>query len=631
MSPSVRIIGREKPVFVEEGSTLLDVIQAGGFSVSADCGGTGKCGRCRIRVVEGAAMVPASAEEASRIEKKEVESGLRLACLHQAAEGLVLEVVEEVYRQEVYKRLGIGIGNPLPVSPSFRFVPLQDSTVEDALVKAGLAGDVDWVSLLPDSRGSGFYSDENPLNSDSSGPAAVRQALKFDSGPVIALLHPPVSLFGIGIDLGTTTIAAYMCDFQTGDILGVETARNPQVSFGADVMSRIVASKNPKDARVLKNLACETISSCILNLCKRYEIPEKNLVEGVVVGNPTMIHLLLGAPAHGLGIAPYRPFFHMGLDLLARDFGFPLHPGAILHTLPLPSAFVGADTVAAWLWAERTIGEKDSPTLLLDLGTNGEMVLSANGRLWATSCATGPAFEGATLRSGMAGMPGAVEGIRFEDDKLILNVIGNSVDASIIPRGICGSGAMSVLATLLRKGIIRPDGKFDAASKCEYIRETEVGIEFVLYPPREKNGGSSGGEAVVLHQKDVRELQFAKGAVAAGIRFLCDAAGIDAPERILLAGAFGNVIKAEDALTIGLIPEISAASIVGIGNAAGLGACLALLDSRIRDRASSLFREIQAIELGSAPGFKEVFFANLSFPGTRKSNSADSELKVKGI
>ncbi|MGA3116074.1 MAG: ASKHA domain-containing protein [Syntrophobacteraceae bacterium] len=622
MSPSVRIIGREKPVFVEEGSTLLDVIQAGGFSVSADCGGTGKCGRCRIRVVEGAAMVPASTEEASHIEKKEVESGLRFACRHQAAEGLVLEVVEEVYRQEVYKRLGIGIGNPLPVSPSFRFVPLPDSSVEDALVKAGLAGDVDWASLLPDSWGSGFYSDENPLNSDSSGPAAVRQALKFDSGPVIALLHPPVSLFGIGIDLGTTTIAAYMCDFQTGDILGVETARNPQVSFGADVMSRIVASKNPKDARVLKNLACETISSCILNLCKRYEIPKQNLIEGVVVGNPTMIHLLLGAPASGLGIAPYRPVFHVGLDLLARDFGFPLHPGAILHTLPLPSAFVGADTVAAWLWAERTIGEKDSPTLLLDLGTNGEMVLSANSRLWATSCATGPAFEGATLRSGMAGMPGAVEGVRFEGDKLILNVIGSSVDPYIIPRGICGSGAMSVLATLLGKGIILPDGKFDADSKCEYIRKTEAGIEFVLYP-QEKNGGSAGGEVVVLHQKDVRELQFAKGAVAAGIRFLCDAAGIDAPERILLAGAFGNVIKAKDAMTIGLIPEIGAANIVGLGNAAGLGACLALLDSHARERVSTLFREIQVIELGGAPGFKEVFFASLSFPGTRRWNCAD--------
>ena len=332
-----------------------------------------------------------------------------------------------------------------------------------------------------------------------------------------------------------------------------------------------------------------------------------------------MIHLLLGAPVYSLGVAPYRPLFHGSLKVRAQEIGFPLHPGAFMQTLPLPSAYVGADTIAAWLWAERTLDDK--PTLLLDLGTNGEMVLSANGRLWATSCATGPAFEGATLRCGMVGMPGAIEKVAFQDGTLKLKVIGDSTDPSIRPKGLCGSGAMSVLAALLDHGIIRPDGRFEPGCPHASLRHTAAGDEFMVAGAAQ----AANGRPVVLHQKDVRELQFAKGAVATGIQFLCTAAGIQAPARILLAGAFGNVIEPHDARAIGLIPEIDPDSIAGIGNAAGLGASLALLDVRARRRAEALLHKVEVIELGGAPGFRETFFANLAFPDRRKTNQASRQ------
>ncbi|MEN6438589.1 MAG: ASKHA domain-containing protein [Syntrophobacter sp.] len=618
MSISIRITGRDKPVIVEEGATLLDVLHAAGYSVSADCGGTGKCGRCRVKAIEGASRLPLSPAEETRIGKEEASSGVRFACRHEAVDGLVLEVIEELYRQETYKRLGIGMGHPLPLNPAFRMVPLPSRpTVEEALADAGLTVDVDWSALLPDASDPRFSEEQSSRAPDSGERKYDQTAVATDSGRVIALIREPMPLYGIGVDLGTTTIAAYLCDFQTGEIPGVETARNPQVSFGADVMSRIVASRNSQDAKKLKSLACETIASCIKTLCKRYDVQREKLMDALVVGNPTMIHLLVGAPARGIGVAPYRPLFHGGLELRARDLGFPLHPGALVRTLPLPSAFVGADTLAAWLWAERTI-DREASTLMLDLGTNGEMVLSANGRLWATSCATGPAFEGATLTCGMQGTPGAIEKIDFEDGKPVLKVIGASPNSDTIPRGICGSGAMSALATFLKEGLIRPDGRYDPDSGSEFLRNNGTGVEFVLYSP--EDGNPNGLKPVVLHQKDIRELQFAKGAVASGIRFLCDAAGIEKPDKILLAGAFGNVIQPEDALTIGLIPPTDPENITGIGNAAGLGACMALLDSAANDRAKSLLEQIEVIELGGARGFREIFFASLKFPDPRSGN-----------
>ena len=598
MSPTIHIIGREKPVTVEAGSTLLEALITAGFSVTADCGAKGKCGRCKVKIQEGASSLPLTKAEAKRIAAPEADQGLRLACQHQVVDGLVLEVIEELYRQEVYKRLGIGIGRPLPAHPAIRLVPLPPGELESALASAGLLAEVDWLASLPDA--------EAPHSS----------ALVTESGRVIGLVEPSFAPHGVAVDLGTTTIAVYLGNLQTGEILGVETARNPQISFGADVMSRITAGANPQNAATMKEMARETISACIETLCRRHDLFHESLVEAVVVGNSTMIHLLLGAPVHCLGVTPYRPLFHQSLRFRGREIDLPLHPGALVQTLPLPSAFVGADTIAAWLWAERR-GD-DRPTLLLDLGTNGEMVLSVNRRLWATSCATGPAFEGATLTCGMAGIPGAIENITFQNGGLKLQVIGSSADPYIRPKGLCGSGAISGLAALLLRGILRPDGRFAANFSHESLRQTPAGVEFVLASAEQVGNGRS----VVLHQKDIRELQLAKGAVATGIQFLCKAAGIRTPERILLAGAFGNVIAAQDALAIGLIPEIDPDDIAGIGNAAGLGAALALLDVRARRRAEELLHEMEIIELGGAPGFKETFFASLAFPERRKVEEA---------
>ncbi len=568
---------------------------AAGYTVAADCGARGKCGRCKIKVLEGAGALPLTSIEARRLDAAEAARGLRLACQHEAVDGVVLQVLEELYRQEVYKKLGIGLGQPLPCHPAIRTVPLGGGEIDQSLAQAGLPPEVDWLAVLPEAA-------------QPQAPAAARAALVSEPGGVIGLAGAAAPRFGAAVDLGTSTIAVYLCNLQTGEVPGVETARNPQISFGADVMSRITAGADHQNAAVMAGMARETIAVCIQTLCRRYDLAPRDLVEALVVGNSTMCHLLLGAPVPGLGLAPYRPVFHEGLRVRARDLGLPLHPGALVHTLPLPSAFVGADTVAAWLWADRRLD--DRPTLLLDLGTNGEMVLAAGGRLWATSCATGPAFEGATLSCGMAGIPGAIEQVAFRDGVIDLKVIGSSTDPAIRPRGLCGSGAMSALAALLSCAILRADGRFEPGLGPEALRQTPAGVEFMLASAEQ----AANGQAVVLHQKDVRELQLAKAAVATGIKFLCAAAGIKAPERIFLAGAFGNVLEPRDAVAIGMIPAIASGHIDGIGNAAGLGAALALLDVRARGRAGNLLHELEVIELGGAPGFKEAFFASLAFP-----------------
>ncbi|MGC2434712.1 MAG: ASKHA domain-containing protein [Desulfobaccales bacterium] len=616
MSPAIRILGRQKPITVEDGSTLLDALVAAGFSVAADCGGKGKCGRCKVKVHKGASRLPLAKAETKRLGDAEAARGLRLACQHAAVDGLVLEVVEESYRQEVYKRLGIGLGRPLPSSPSIRMVPLPGGEIESALAAVGLLKDVDWPAVLPDAGRCQPPAGERPAVSAGLPPSCC-SALVTEFNRVIGLVAPSFAPHGIAVDLGTSTIAVYLGNLQTGEVLGIESARNPQISFGADVMSRITACRDPKSAETMKEMARGTISACIRTLARRYDLPQESLVDALVVGNSTMIHILLGAPVHGLGVAPYRPLFHESLKVRAPEIGFPLHAGACVQTLPLPAAFVGADTMAAWLWVERTMDE--GPTLLLDLGTNGEMVLSANGRLWATSCATGPAFEGATLSCGMAGIPGAIEKVSFLDGALELKVIGDSTDPAIRPQGLCGSGAMSALAALLARGIIRPDGRFEPNLHHESLRRMPTGVEFILASAKQ----AANGRPIVMRQKDVRELQLAKGAVATGIKFLCKAAGIRAPARILLAGAFGNVIAPEDAITIGMVPRIDAGRIAGIGNAAGLGAALALLDIRGRRRAEALLHEMEVVEMGGAPGFREAFFASLAFPERRQ---ADQEL-----
>ena len=245
MSPAIRILGRQKPITVEEGSTLLNALVAAGFSVAADCGGKGKCGRCKVKVHKGAPRLPLSKTEAKRIGDLEAARGFRLACQHAVVDGLVLEVVEELYRQEVYKRLGIGLGRPLPLSPSIRTVPLPGGEIESALAAAGLLKDVDWLAILPDAGRWRSPAGETPAVS-AGPPTACRSALVTESGRMIALVAPSFAPHGIAVDLGTTTIAVYLCSLQTGEVLGIESARNPQLSFGADVMSRITACRDPK-------------------------------------------------------------------------------------------------------------------------------------------------------------------------------------------------------------------------------------------------------------------------------------------------------------------------------------------------------------------------------------------------
>jgi uncharacterized 2Fe-2S/4Fe-4S cluster protein (DUF4445 family) len=439
-------------------------------------------------------------------------------------------------------------------------------------------------------------------------PMIMPEPIPFRALPAAGSAKP----YGLAIDLGTTTIAVYLCDLVSGKIAGSISVRNPQAMFGGDVISRIsIVAENSGNLIRLQRMAVQAIEWGVTALCRSNHIDPEHIRSAVVVGNSTMIHLFAGANPSSIGVFPYAPLFVEDKIFKAGSVGFKFNPSAEIFTLPLISGFLGSDIVAAALATE--LDKAAAGTLLIDIGTNGEVMFKGDNGLFATSCATGPAFEGATIRHGMLAMSGAIDAVKIDrkNGAVTFSVICKNADAVCMPAGICGSGIVSAVAELYRAGLVLSNGRLQSNSGLPLIREGETGmLEFELVSAEI----SETQKAITLTQKDIRAVQLAKGALFAGIKMLCASAGLTEPKRILVAGAFGANINKKDALTIGMFPNLPQGNITAVGNAAGAGAILALLNPTLRDKARELARSVTVIDLASLPGFQKTFLDSLSFP-----------------
>ena len=417
--------------------------------------------------------------------------------------------------------------------------------------------------------------------------------------------------YGIAVDLGTTTIAVYLCDRTSGKVLSSIAVKNPQAFYGDDVMSRIAAiDMEDGNLQHLQKIVVRAIEWGITELLKAYGIEPADITQIVTVGNPTMIHILAGVSPASIGTFPFEPAFKEPRTILTSELGFNL-VDTPLQILPQISGFIGGDILSAALAVD--IDNQPEGTMLIDLGTNGELLLKGKDKLFATSCATGPAFEGASLSCGMQAIPGAI-------NKVIINkaldfpdftMINSNNSSKIKPFGICGTGVISGVAELCRNHIIEPSGAFTKGNTINPLQKDDEGRPRYILVRKES---SQDGSPVFISQKDIRSVQLGKGALITGIEFLLRAAGYQTPEKIIIAGAFGTYIEKEDMISLGMIPDIDPEKITVSGNSAGAGAVMVLCDKSCLDKSIEMAKKITTVDLACDPKFQEVFVQKLGFP-----------------
>jgi len=433
-------------------------------------------------------------------------------------------------------------------------------------------------------------------------------------------------IYGLAVDIGSTTIAGFLCDLRTGEILATDSMMNPQVTYGEDLMSRVSFAMMHNDGLDKMHTAViDALCRLAASTAREAGIRQRQIQEAVVVGNTTMIHILLGINPIELGGAPFALANRDAMDVKARELGLRLHRSANVHVLPAEAGHVGADNVAA-LIAEVPY-TLDEITLLVDVGTNAEIVLGNKEWMYSASSPTGPAFEGAQIRFGMRAAPGAIERVRIDPETLEarFRVIGEekwsdewhigpqfSADAQpkYLAAGICGSGIIEVIAEMFLAGILLPDGRFNPDLNHERIQWDERRGQYILATGVQ----STTGSPILVTQDDVRNIQLAKAALYAGAKLLMNKAGLHRVDRIVLAGAFGSYIDPRYAMILGLIPDCDLAMVTAVGNAAGDGARIALLNRHKRDEAQRIAEWVTYVETAVHPDFQQEFVGAIHLP-----------------
>jgi len=418
--------------------------------------------------------------------------------------------------------------------------------------------------------------------------------------------------YGLAVDLGTTTIAVYLCNLNTATVTASISARNPQTLFGDDVMSRIGAIRlEPAQLARQQKMAVKAIEWGINSLCRSTGVDPAGIQKMIVVGNSTMVHIFAGENPSSIGVFPYTPQFVEEKSIRAGSIGFRFNPDLQIRTLPLITGFIGADIVSAALASD--LSQAAPGTMLVDVGTNGEIMYLGKDGLSATSCATGPAFEGAAISHGMHAVSGAIDAVQIDKKSgpTICSLIQQNPAKPKKPAGLCGTGVISTVAELYKAGLILNDGAFNHQADIPNLQlDEDQSAEFILVPAEK----TQDGRPVTFTQNDVRAIQLAKGALRTGIDLLCREAGLETPDKLLVAGAFGSFINKKDALNIGMFPRIPEENVEVVGNAAGAGAILALFDEDILGRANELTRITRVLDLSTHPDFQETFINSLAFP-----------------
>jgi uncharacterized 2Fe-2S/4Fe-4S cluster protein (DUF4445 family) len=598
--------GRE--VRVPPGVTVFDAASWNGIAIDSTCGGHGTCKKCKVQVVDGA--TPVSRLDVRAFTPDQLKAGWRLACLAQVTEDLQVDVPPLTTRP---KAATVGVGRQVILRPAVRkrYVELDEPSLSDQRPDlTRLLDAMDDLELIPD------------LHALQRLPRVMREADHKVTAVIVdeALVDvEPGDTTGrqlaIAFDLGTTTVVATLVDVSTGTPLAVASMLNRQQPFGADVITRISATMLDPDALPrLRSLAHETLATLAAEVCAEAEVDPREVYEVALAGNATMTALALGVDPEPLGVAP----FVLGADrlppLLATELGVAVHPRARATVFPALGAYVGGDVVAGML---ATGMDRDKRVrLFIDVGTNCEIVLSDGETIVATAAPAGPAFEGGAIRCGMRAAEGAIEVVRMDPCSVELQVIGDTE-----PRGLCGSGLVDAVAELARVGLLDSSGRFltdDAAAGHApglADRLATVGQErvFLLHRPAPDTAPE---ECVYLSQRDVRELQFAKAAIATGWTLLLEELGLEQRDvqQVLLAGSFGSYLSPAAAVRIGLVPRLPVLRIVSAGNVAGEGAKMSLLSVQERAGALALLEEVRYVELSDRTDFNDRFVDLLAFP-----------------
>ena len=601
--------------YVLAGTSLVEAAAVAGLTLDLPCGGEGTCGKCRVRVLKGAEG-PTQAE-LKCFTSKELEDGWRLACRTKVSQAMLVEVPETSLLESRHKILAeLHYASRTICEPNVRkqFVEMSwpergnDAPDMIRLEKALGSADVDieFLREIPQLlRREKFQGTAVMLG---------RELIDFEPGDT------GQETFVVALDLGTTTLAAVLLDVESGRQLAVSARLNPQTAYGDDVLSRIVhAQESPQGLNNLHESAIESVNEMIAELAESSGVPRKRIYEIVVAGNTTMQQLFCRIDPSSLGQIPFVPATGHQLSVSAAKLGLQIHPRGRLHVMPVIGGFVGGDTVAGILATE--LADADSPTLFVDIGTNGEIVLVHNGRLTAASTAAGPAFEGARISQGMRGTSGAIEKVIVEDPdgaaRLRFNVIGN-----VPPLGICGSALIDLAAELLRHGILAPQGRLlppdelpDEISADLRRRVVVDGKHSAFVLADETESGLD--RPIRVTQADFRELQLASGAIRAGIAILLRRAGLlpDGLDSVLIAGGFGNFIRRSNAQRIGLLPpEIPHSRIRFHGNTSLAGARLAAISLAARCQAEELARGAEHVDLSCDSDFQMAFADAMTFP-----------------
>jgi len=643
---------------VKKGLTIIEASRELGVDIETLCGGKKVCGKCKVRIEEGffekygiassrSHVSDWQEEEEKFINTEQRGAGYRLGCCARV-EGDILIFVPEESRagKQVVSKAARDIHIEWDPAVNYYYVELSEPTIqeptgdlerisEELNRKYGLKNlDIDYLTL------------KRLSNRLREGKWKVTVAIWMDREIIQVLPGKIKDYYGMAIDVGTTTVAAYLCNIATMEVLDTVSMMNPQCKYGEDVMSRITYHMMHQDglAKMSADII-EGLNSLVTQACnathppnekeknqkrdnkKRREIQQdkqylclnpSDIIDMTIVGNTAMHHILLKLNPEYMGIAPFPPAVHKSMDIKARDLEIRINESAYVHILPNEAGFVGADNVGV-LIAEEPY-KKDEMQLIIDIGTNGELVIGNKDKLISSSCATGPALEGAQLSFGMRAAPGAIERIKIDPDshEVDYKVIGRdtwrsySKSEEMQTKGICGSGILDLFAELYRSGVILKCGRFNTNQKNSRFRKNPDNNqpEFVIAWANE----TTIGKDIVITQKDIRQIQLAKGALYCGCKLMMRRMGIDKVDRVKIAGAFGTHIDREKALIMGLFPDCEIDKIVSIGNAAGDGARAALLNREKREEANWVSRNVEYIELTVEKDFQQQFMEAMQIP-----------------
>ena len=613
----------KKNIKVNKGTTILEALESVEININAPCGGKGICGKCKILINKG--ITTATPIEEELLSGEEIKKGFRLACQTKIFEDTVIEIPSEIRLD--FKRVFSSnlkgdinrIKNNFSLGTNLKkvFLDLKKPSLDDQKS--------DWGRIKDELSSKKIENISNlkiSVEILKKIPILIRRAnfkitVTLYNNEIIDIEKGDTtkSSYGIAFDIGTTIVAGYLVDLNTGEELSAIAKTNLQNIHGDDVISRIgFTQKRKENLEILQREIVNILNEIIKEIVQQAGVNINNIYKITIAGNTCMHHLLLGFNPSYLAPSPYIPVIKESLNLKAKDIPrFVLEPTANVYMLPNISAFVGADIVAGILAI--CMWENEKISLFIDLGTNGEIVLGSKRKMWACSTAAGPAFEGARISSGMRAVGGAIDKVKIDNKSIDYRVIK---DGKV--RGICGSGLIDLIAELLKLGLINKSGKLINREECNSELSEEIkkriikggkGNKFLLAKDKE----TENGKPIYLTQRDIREVQLAKAAIYAGIKILLREVNISPEDiqKVLLAGAFGNFIDKKSAIRIGLIPYLPLEKIESVGNAAGRGAEIALLSEKARKICEKISNQVKYVELSSRSDFQEEFIDAIFF------------------